>query len=196
MKLCVLDVETTGLDPHLHHLVEVGLVELDLDTGGTRVLFESLVREPGLSPAERDAWIFNNSDLSYEEVSAAPPLFRVRGEVVRHLRAYRTTAFNSQFDFGFLTERGIRIPNRLPCIMRVATWVVQIPKSWGPEPYKWPSAEETWDYLFPGEVYVEKHRAADDAEHEARILYEMYRRGVYRADDPDWVAAHFRDSIW
>ncbi len=45
--------------------------------------------------------------------------------------------------------------------------------------YKWPKVEEAWSEFFPDEDYVELHRGADDALHEARIIHELYCRGVF-----------------
>lgn len=44
--------------------------------------------------------------------------------------------------------------------------------------WKWPNCEEAYHFYFPGSDFVEKHRGADDAFHEADIVMELYRRGV------------------
>ena len=84
--------------------------------------------------------------------------------------------FNKSFDIGFLKSRGFNFPNELPCIMITATDFVKIVAEWG---YKYPKCEEAWNFYFPDKEYVEIHRAADDAVHEAQILYEMYSRGQF-----------------
>ncbi len=44
---------------------------------------------------------------------------------------------------------------------------------------KWPKVEEAWKHFFPDIEYTEQHRGADDALHEARIIYELIRQGTY-----------------
>ena len=46
--------------------------------------------------------------------------------------------------------------------------------------YKWPSVQEAWDFYFGNTGYVEKHRGADDAFHEADIVFELIKRGLYK----------------
>ena len=62
------------------------------------------------------------------------------------------TAYNKQFDFGFLKSRSLRI-KELPCIMLTAAPVVNLPPNpWFSDP-KWPKVEEAWEYFFPDEEY-------------------------------------------
>jgi DNA polymerase-3 subunit epsilon len=119
--------------------------------------------------------------MKFEDVLKAPELEDIRLSVQEILNKYSITAFNISFDLGFLGSRAFRAPNELPCIMKTATNVVKIEAPWkdGPEKYKWPSCQEAWDFFFPNNDYIEKHRAADDAVHEAQILFEMYRHGQY-----------------
>lgn len=46
--------------------------------------------------------------------------------------------------------------------------------------YKWPKVEEAWEHFFPEIEYIEQHRGADDALHEAKIVYELYRRNAFK----------------
>ena len=41
--------------------------------------------------------------------------------------------------------------------------------------FKWPNVEEAYKFFFPKSSYIEKHRGADDAFHEAKIIYEMFK---------------------
>ena len=45
---------------------------------------------------------------------------------------------------------------------------------------KWPSVMEAWKEMFPMIDYDEAHRGLDDAVHEAKIVYEMYRKGIFK----------------
>ena len=64
--------------------------------------------------------------------------------------------------------------------MLLATDVCKLPSRNGKPGYKWPSVEEAWKHFFPNTKYVEAHRGADDAKHEALIVYELYKMGLFR----------------
>lgn len=179
IKIAVIDIETTGLEPSSDLILEIGIVELDLNTGDSKIIFDSYVREPTFGDEHRSSWIFNNSNLSFEEVKKAPLLDEFRQELQKIYNTYPITAFNKSFDLGFLRARGFRFPNELPCIMLSSTNICKIPHRNGGLGYKWPKAQEAWDCFFPNMCYNEKHRAADDAIHEAQILLEMHNRGLY-----------------
>ena len=178
-KIAVIDIETTGLKPSSDLILEIGTVELDLDTGDTRIIFNSYVREPTFGDEHRNSWIFNNSNLSFEEVKKAPLLDEFKKELQEIFNSYPLTAFNKSFDLEFLRERGFDFPQELPCIMLTSTNICKIPHRNNSPGYKWPKAQEAWDCFFPNTYYNEKHRAADDAIHEAQILFEIYIRGLY-----------------
>ncbi len=178
-KVTVIDIETTGLDPLKDLIIEVGIVELSLINGETKILFDSFVKEPEYGEEHRDSWIFNNSDLKFEDSEDAPLFNDLKKEIDEICNLNPTTAFNKSFDLGFLKAREIKIPIELPCIMLTATNICRIPFPNGGSKYKWPSCQEAWDFFFPDIDYIEKHRAADDAIHEAKILLELYNRGQF-----------------
>ena len=183
-KILVLDIETTGFLNKGGSIVEIGIVELDVDSGEIQIIFDSLCREEILSQKHREepfGWIFRNSDLTPEEVRSAPPAMEVFDQVQALLNSYPLgcTAFNKAFDFGYLKDRGIQI-NELPCPMILATDVCKLPNKNGFGGYKWPKVEEAFSHLFPDVEYIEKHRGADDAYHEAMIVYKLYTMGVFK----------------
>ncbi|MBY9021579.1 MAG: hypothetical protein KGD67_10990 [Candidatus Lokiarchaeota archaeon] len=161
-------------------ILEVGIVELSLVTGDTKILFDSLVKEFPFGDIHRNAWIFNNSDLKFEDFKNAPSLDHVKNQIQEILDQYSLTAYNNLFDFGFLESRGFVIKKDIPDIMAVAKEACRIMRPRGG--YKIPKMQEAWDNLFPNTNYIEKHRAVDDAIHEAIILYEMYKRGEYKVE--------------
>ncbi|MFW9894713.1 MAG: exonuclease domain-containing protein [Candidatus Thorarchaeota archaeon] len=177
--MVVVDCETTGLDPFYDLIVEIGIVNLDLSTGRITVLFDSLVKEQMLGEDHRYSWIFENSDLSFDEVVNAPLLKDLIPRIQSIFNQSSVTAYNKSFDLGFLKSRGVDVPNELPCIMKTATNIIKIPFLRGNKKYKWPSCQESYEYFFPATDYIEKHRAADDAIHEAMILYEIFKRGHF-----------------
>jgi len=83
------------------------------------------------------------------------------------------TAYNIAFDFSFLKNRRFVFPRKLDCPMLLSTDVCRIPNSYRKGSFKWPKVEEAYAYFFPTEHYVEKHRGADDAIHEAKIVFEF-----------------------
>jgi DNA polymerase-3 subunit epsilon len=178
----IVDIETTNFLNRGGKIVEVGIAGLDLGTGQVRPLFHSLVREPGLTGHDRDAWIFQNSDLTPDEVRDAPGLESIRLRLQAVLYSTQAnTAFNKKFDFDFLRSRGFDVGPEWPCPMHVATPIVRAPhKVKGRRGWKWPSVEEAWAHFFPDHPYVEAHRGLDDALHEAQIVYELYKQGLMK----------------
>jgi DNA polymerase III epsilon subunit-like protein len=183
-KIAIVDIETTGFLNQKGLIVEIGIVSLDLHTGEINTEFDSLIREPGFNKAHTThpyGWIFQNSDLKYDQVSQAPQLFERFNEIQAILDKYPTgiTAYNASFDLPFLRSRSFAF-TPLPCPMIAATPVVNLPPFPGRSSPKWPTVQETWNFLFGDKTgYIETHRAADDARHEAKIVHELYKRGKY-----------------
>lgn len=180
-KIAIVDIETTGFQNHGGLIVEIGIVGLDLDTGDITNEFSSIVQEDGFSEKhtkEPYGWIFQNSDLKFEDVLNAENLKNLLSEIQRVLDKFPlgATAFNKQFDFGFLKSRSLKI-KELSCIMLRATPLVDLPPNAGYYTPKWPKVEEAWEHFFPDIEYKEAHRALDDARHEALIALEIYRGG-------------------
>jgi len=177
--IAVVDIETTGFSHQKDCIVEIGICELDLDSGKYRELFNKIVRETHFSPQHRNAWIFKNSDLRYEDVLDAKPLNSYIILLQRIFYMNPATAYNKRFDFDFLKNRRFEI-RELPCPMVIATDILKLPPRKSGTLYKWPNVEETWKYLFPDKKYIEKHRSYDDAVHEALIIFELYKRNKWK----------------
>lgn len=179
MWIGIVDIETTGFLERGGHIVEVGIAGLNIKNGEIKTLFHSVCRESGMTAREREAWIFSHSNLTIEEVRKAPLFDDLKAGIQNALRStIGNTAYNKQFDFSFLASRGIDIAKELPCPMLIATNIVKAPPfRYGR--YKFPTVEESWKYFFPNEPYIEAHRGLDDARHEAKIVYELYKRGHY-----------------
>ena len=181
-QVLVVDIETTGFLNQNGKIVEIGMVLLDLSDGKVTPFYNSLVKEPGFDKRHTQkplGWIFSNSDLSYEEVLNAPDLEQQRETIQSAFDQYPATAFNKAFDFDFLSDRGFRI-NDLACPMQLATPICKLPNMYGYSDYKWPKVEEAWLHFFGNTGYVEAHRGLDDAKHEALIVYELYKLGVFK----------------
>lgn len=182
-KILILDIETTGFLNKGGKIVEVGIVELDLENGNKKILFDKVTHEKGITLEEvENSWIVNNSDLTIDDVRYSKRLDLLKEEIQNIINSYPlgATAYNNKFDFDFLEDRKIYFPKKLACPMILSTDILKIPSPNGYSDYKWPKVEEAYDYFFPDNDYVEKHRGADDAFHEADIVYELYKRGIFR----------------
>lgn len=193
----VVDTETTTTEWHSEkyngdpdgHIVEIGIVLLDLETGRTWVIAHRGFNDPDATGEE---WVYKNTDLPMRES------FRMSWEeadedLCDHIRTVGKrdngficiTAFNSSFDRTMI-ERDL--PNFSKhlfwCmdIMMSADRIEDIPRKKHDTITGWrsyPSVQATWDYLFPDDPQTEKHRALDDAIQEAKICYELRKRGLY-----------------
>lgn len=180
-KILILDIETTGFMPK-GHIVEVGIVELNLSNGERTTLFDRVCHEKEITKDEvEESWIVKNSDLTIEEIRTSKSLESMQYEIQEILNSYPlgATAFNNSFDFGYLENRGFIFQKKLACPMLLSTDLCKIPAKNG-RGFKWPKVQEAYDFFFPGNKYIEKHRGADDAFYEAEIVYELYKRGVFK----------------
>lgn len=183
-EIAVVDIETSGFQKQGGLIVEIGIVGLNLETGNITNEFDEIVKEDGFGESHSKApygWVFQNSDLKYEEVLYADNLISMIPKIQTIFDKYSlgATAFNKQFDFGFLKSRGFKI-KELPCIMLSAAPIVDLPPNPGFSDAKWPKVEEAWEYFFPNTAYKEAHRALDDARHEALMAHELYKLGKFR----------------
>lgn len=180
-KIIIIDIETTGFIDSGGKIVEVGIVELDLENGNREIIFDKVTHEKGITKVEvENSWIVKNSDLTVEDVRFSKRLDLLKPEIQHIIDSYPVgaTAFNRSFDFDFLEDRGFIFSKKLPCPMILSTDIIKLPGKFGK--YKWPKVEEAYDYFFKDNDYTEKHRGADDAMHEAEIVYELYKRGFFK----------------
>ena len=183
-KIIVLDIETAGTGENIEKandlIVEIGITAINLFTGERKIIYDKIVNE-GIAEAHRNSWVFQKTNLTFDEVKNAEPL---EFEIIQKLLSmYFCTAFNKSFDFDFFKRRGFNI-NELDCLMLLAEPICKIPakneyyRSLGQ--LKWPSVEECWIMFLESKygVYVEKHRAGDDSYHEALIAKWLYDEGA------------------
>jgi DNA polymerase-3 subunit epsilon len=169
-EIIVVDIETTDLDHKKGHIVEIGIAKLCLKTGKVEELYNELVKEPGFGKKHKNSWIFKNSDLSWEDVYRIPIMCEeVLSELQQIFDEYRATAFNKAFDFGWLRSRGLNI-TELDCPMLLMTRPGE----------RWPSVMRAWKRIYPEAEYIEKHRGLDDAMHEALIVYDLFKQGIFK----------------
>lgn len=178
--MLVIDIETTHFSKDKGHIVEVGIVGLDLGNGGRTVVFDNIVWEPSCSMGELErSWYWGNSDVKLKDIRGAMSWRDAFMQILKLIcqDPDGVTAYNSSFDFGWMESRGIVFPCKLADSMKLCRPIVEATDKNGR--IKNPNVEEAWAYFFPDEPYKEKHRAADDAMHEAAIIYELFKLGYY-----------------
>lgn len=178
MKILVVDIETTGFLGSGGCIVELGAVSLDMETGVIEVVYDK-VFNPGLEREELEkSWIVSNGYMSAETILAGIKFDDEREAIQAIVDIYDgVTAFNRNFDIQFLEVYGIKFAKLTPCPMLLSTPICKLPSRRGV--FKWPNAEEAYKHFYPESEYVEKHRGADDAMHEAEIIYAMHKNGQY-----------------
>lgn len=185
-KILIVDIETTGLNPKYDFIVEIGIVSLDVKTFEKKIIYDSVIFETGTT-AEiyLTSWIVENGFMNLDDMRKYKR-FEDEKEIIQEIinnYPLGVAAFNIAFDIGFLESRGIKFKNKIPCLMKSCTDICKIPKKNNPEKFKWPKAQEAFDYFFGKTDYIELHRGADDAFHEADIAIELIKRGILTFND-------------
>lgn len=180
-RILILDIETTGFSKTKDSIVELGIVELDLDTGDRKIIFDKIFCPDVELEALQESWIIKNQYMDILDIIFADPLDIHALDIQAILNSYTNgaTAFNNSFDFGFMEENGFTFPKKLDCPMVLATDICKIPGRYKGK-FKWPNVEEAYNFFFPGNSYTELHRGGDDAYHEAAIVHELYKLGVFK----------------
>lgn len=111
----VVDLETTGLNPDIDRIVEVGLVKFSAD-GTTIDEFATLINNPGSSPEAIGIHHIRDSDLV-----GAPRIEDVLPEVFAFISGTVLVAHNFSFEEGFLTAAARRAAIPVPRVVGVCT---------------------------------------------------------------------------
>ena len=181
-EILILDIETTGFSHSKSMICEIGIVSLDIKTGERKILFDQVVNEDILKDIDLSkAWIVENGFMMAEEILNGIHFSNVKSVIQNIIDSYPlgATAFNNKFDFGFLKHRGIEFVKELQCPMILSTNICKLPGKYKGK-YKWPKVEEAYKHFFPESEFVEKHRGADDAFHEAGIVFELIKLGHFK----------------
>lgn len=122
----VVDLETTGGQPHRDRITEVAIFVHD----GTRVVeeFQSLVN-PGVPIPP---FITRLTGISNEMVREAPPFHQVARRIVEITEGHVLVAHNARFDYAFLKKEfldlGYPFARRTLCTVRAARkWIPGLP---------------------------------------------------------------------
>jgi len=190
-EIYVIDTETTGLDGGPKDLVvDIGICSADIINGTVKDVYSSVVGYDVTDWEEHrtKAWIFENTDLTLDEVAAARPFFKVKEDVSRHLRGRVVTSYNVPFDMDkFLFREPWHLKgafNVCTDIMKAATDVCKLPSELYGVSYRFPKLDHAYKTIVNGDPACigdkQSHRALSDAKMASYILIEMYRTGNYR----------------
>jgi DNA polymerase-3 subunit epsilon len=174
LQFAVVDLETTGISPHLHdRVVEVGIVRLAREPlGGWRVTdeFATLVN-PG-----RDIGPTRIHGIAAADVAAAPPFGEVSGDIAARLEGAVIAAHNLRFDVTFLKAEFTRAGFTMPDLPGVCTLGLACRMHMGLSSRKLAHLCEE-----AGIEHEDGHSALEDARATAHLLghylAESYRRG-------------------
>ena len=118
-EFVVLDLETTGLSPEMHEIIEVGAIRVNRDSD-THLAFQSLVKPVGKIPRK----ITQITGITQGMVdSDGLPLSQVLVQFQEFAGDLPIVAFNAPFDMGFIwnaaKRHGVSINNRYACALKL-----------------------------------------------------------------------------
>ena len=189
-EIFVLDTETTGLEGAPKDLVvDVGITKVCLRKGTVEDVYSSVL---GYDVDEwddyhRNAWIFQNTDMTLEMVADAPPAMKVIEDVRRILRGKTVTAYNIAYDMDkFLYQEPWNLRGTFtPCadIMLAATKVCKLPSQYYGRQYRYPKLDYAYSHIVEGDPAningQQNHRALSDAQMASYVMIQMFRDHDY-----------------
>ena len=176
MKILIIDIETTGFLPN-GKIVEIGIVRLNLKTGKKKLLYDQVINPEIDFNKLENSWICQKGYMHPLDIIDGKLWKDVKDDVQDIIKSHKegVTAFNRRFDMTFLRKYGIVFGRLLPCPMLQLTPIMKLPHKDGRKGNKWPKVIEAYKYLFPKSEYDELHRGADDAMHEADIVFALHK---------------------
>ncbi len=170
-SVAIIDFETTGLDPAVDRVLEMGIVCFD---DGVLTASQNWLIHPGMPVPEESSRIHGITD----EMLADKPRFEAIWEEMRtHLEGRLPVAYNAGFDKRFLLAELERMGEptwgeHLPPAMQAdVEWID--PLVWVRELFEDRSAKLGEICAHLGIPLDDAHRAASDAEATGKVLYAM-----------------------
>lgn len=187
----VLDTETTGLEGAPKDIVvDVGICSANLQTGEVLDVYSSVLGydTTDWDDYHKEAWIFQNTDMTLRMVEEAPAALDVIDDVRRLLRNRPVTSYNTAYDFKkFLYEEPWSMQGWfLECsdIMLVAKDVCKLPSEYYGGDYRYPKLDYAYSTIVKGDPAgingKQDHRALSDARMASYLMLQMFRDGQYR----------------
>lgn len=126
-KITLIDLETTGLDPHHHEICEIACIVFDSHTFEIEATYERKVWPKFLDRIDPKAQAVNGYNGDEWRKGGAVPLEVALKELIAHTKGNVLMAFNSPFDVGFLQaaerKHGIDLgARRYPICLRSLAW--------------------------------------------------------------------------
>lgn len=187
MMVFVLDTETTGLNGSPEdYVVDLGVVRVDTDTGEVMPVYDYVIRydTEAWTPGQRQAWIFQHSDLSLLDVDNAlmnPVEMAGDLSMLAEITKFPWTSYNTDFDYGKFLNRPPWnfVPRMYEDVMRMAGRYVPGDHVFDDGSTSWPRLEKAYKLLCPDDparIKGQKHRALDDAIQAAYVLLAVLEK--------------------
>ncbi len=168
--IAFIDTETTGRDPNVDRVIEVGIV---IAVGGEIVRSKSWLIDPGIPiPAETTAV----HGIKDEDVRGKPPFAEVLPEILEFVANAIPAAYNAGFDRSFLRAELARVegapPSLSPAFRRDVEWLD--PLVFAREIFKEEQSRALGEVAQRLGIELEKaHRATYDAEAALKVLLAL-----------------------
>lgn len=168
-RYVALDIETTGLNPSIDRIIEIGMARIE--EGVITQQYATLIN-PGISISER---ITELTGIHNEELEGMPRITDVIERVVNFIGDYPILGHNVTFDYSFIKKAAV---NASLTVNNAGIDTLKIARRLLPEtPHKNLSYLCEYFNIVPGR----SHRAYDDAVSASR-LYDELRK--IKPDDP------------
>ena len=172
IPIAVIDFETTGRDPQVDRVIEIGIVVFE---GGQISKREGLLVDPTIPIPEESRAVHGITD---EELEGAPVFGAVLPRVVELLQGKLPVAYNADFDRQFLHCEVDRSKSKLtaselpPALQKEVVWVD--PLVWAREVLKELKSRRLGDVAKHLGIPLETaHRAVGDAEATGHVLHAL-----------------------
>lgn len=170
LPIVVIDFETTGVNPEVDRVIEIGLVGF---LRGEMIFQEAFLVNPGIPIPEESRAVHGITD---EELEGAPTFAEVLSRIAMLVRDHVPVAYNASFDRAFLLnearrarEAGVAIDDLPPALREDVTWLD--PLVWARVVLEGQKSYKLGEIAAHLGVSLERaHRAAGDAEATGRVL--------------------------
>ncbi len=174
LPVAFVDTETTGTDPRLDRVIEVGIV---IGVGRRIERRHSWLVHPGVPIPKESSDVHGITDA---DVANKPPFAAVADEIRQAFADALPAAYNAAFDRGFLMAEFARTPavplaELPPALREDVTWID--PLVFARELFKGQGESRALGAVAErlGVALTNAHRATDDAEAALEVLYALSR---------------------
>jgi len=119
-QFLVVDLETTGLDPLAHEIIEIGAVRVNRDSDHHQT-FQALVKPRRKIPKRITELTGITQDMINKD---GEPLESALRQFIEFAGNHRMVFFNAEFDMAFLSHAagsiGVKIDNEVSCALKMA----------------------------------------------------------------------------